>query len=279
MIKKICLITGATNGIGKATARQLLAIGYHVVFTARSMAKAESTVFEFKNSMPNCKVDYFLVNLSSLEEVREFASIFKEKYDRLDVLINNAGVWEKSYQKSKDGFELTFAVNHLSHFLLTNLLLDLITDTEESRIINVSSRLHLNGNLDFDDLNGEKSYNGNKAYANSKLANLLFTRHLAKMLENTKTTVNALMPGVVNTGLFDNFHPLLQKLFRVFLISSEKGAETSVYLATSDDAHRFSGEYFDKKKPAKSSKLSKDSEIAKKLWNISLQMTGLDAKK
>lgn len=223
MNQKICLITGATNGIGKATAKKLLEKGFHVVFTARSMAKAESTIYEFKNSMPGCKVDYFLVDLSSLDEVKSFAENFNKTYDRLDVLINNAGVWEKTYQRSKDGFELTFAVNHLAHFLLTNLLLDLILRTEKSRIINVSSRLHLNGNIDIENINSQKSYNGNKAYANSKLANVLFTRHLAKILENTDTTVNALMPGIVNTGLFDNFHPIIQKIMRIFLITPEKG--------------------------------------------------------
>ncbi len=276
MDNKICLITGATNGIGKATAKKLLEEGFHVVFTARSMAKAESTVYEFKHSVPNCKVDYFLVDLASLEEVREFANKFITNYDRLDVLINNAGVWEKSYQKSKDGYELTFAVNHLAHFLLTNLLLDLIMKTEKSRIINVSSRLHIKGTIDIDNLNKQKAYNGNKAYANSKLANILFTRYLAKKLDDTDTTVNALMPGIVNTGLFDNFPIWIQKLMRIFLISPEKGAQTSVYLATSEDAYRFTGEYFDKKKPASTSKISKDMELAKQLWDTSLEMTKLN---
>ncbi len=275
MDKKICIITGATNGIGKATAKKLLEFGYRVIFTARSMAKAESTLFEFRNTIPECDAEYYLVDLSSLAEVRNFANQIKSDLPRLDVLINNAGVWEKYYQKSAEGFELTFAVNHLSHFLLTNLLLDLIIHTENSRIINVSSRLHLNGSYDFNPKDA-KSYNGNKAYANSKLANVLFTRYLAAMLTGTGTTVNALMPGVVNTGLFDNFHPILQKIMRIFLISPEKGAETSVYLASSEDAYKFTGEYFDKMKPAKSSKLSKDKELAKALWEMSIKMTGLN---
>jgi NAD(P)-dependent dehydrogenase (short-subunit alcohol dehydrogenase family) len=279
MSKKICLITGATAGIGKETARQLAAKGIHVVITARSKEKAAATVQEIKTQYPNASLDYLLCDLSSQQSVRKLAQEFIDTYDRLDILINNAGVFYSELQLTEDGVEMQFAVNHLAHFLLTHLLLDILKQSAPSRIVNVSSDSHYGGNIHFDDLNLSKKYRGRTAYPQSKLANVLFTYELDRMLEDTGVTVNALHPGTVDTAIGNtNSSPIINlgwKVIRMFAIPIEKGAETSVYLATSDEVKDISGKYFEKCKAKKSSRASYDKEAALKLWNVSKQLTGL----
>ncbi|MBD0354155.1 MAG: SDR family NAD(P)-dependent oxidoreductase, partial [Rubrobacteraceae bacterium] len=200
MGEKVCLITGATSGIGKATAMGLANMGASVVMVGRDRGKGEAVMAETKEKSGNASVDLMLADVSSQEEIRRLADEFKEAYPLLDVLINNAGVFRSKRLTTADGIEMTFAVNHLAYFLLTNLLLDVLKASAPSRIVNVSSGEQRNGSIDFDDLQGEKGYKGAKAYSQSKLATVLFTYELARRLEGTGVTANCLHPGVVGTN-------------------------------------------------------------------------------
>lgn len=279
---KIVLITGATNGIGKVAALELAKMGAQVVVVGRSREKTQAVVNEIRAA--NGKVDYLLADLSSMDEVRRLATEFKSKYNRLDVLINNAGAWFSSHQETVDGYEMTFALNHLAYFVLTNLLLDMLKDSAPSRIINVSSDAHRGPALNFDDLHNKKSYStgGFGAYSQSKLANILFTYELARRLQGTNVTVNALHPGFVATGFGHNNGTLMNFMMsimhRIAAISPEKGAETIVYLASSPEVEGISGKYFEKNKAVRSSDQSYDEAAARRLWEVSEQMTELTAK-
>jgi NAD(P)-dependent dehydrogenase (short-subunit alcohol dehydrogenase family) len=279
MDKKICLITGATAGIGKETARQLAARNIHVVFTARNKQKASDTINEIKSSVEGASLDYLLCDLSSQKSIRNMADEFRSSYNRLDILINNAGAVYGELQYSEDGIEMQWAVNHLAPFLLTNLLLDMLKASAPSRIINVSSDSHYRGNINFDDLYHKQKYRPLQVYAQSKLANVLFTYELTRLLEDSEVTSNALHPGLVDTSI-GNTHTkgimsLAWSIVRLFAIPVEKGAATSVYLATSEEVKNISGKYFAQCKPKKSSRASYDRETALKLWNISRELTGL----
>src|SRR5918992_59802 len=281
MGEKICLITGATSGIGKATAMGLANMGASVVMVGRDQGKGEAVMAEIKQKSNNASVDLMLADLSSQEEIRRLADELKEAYPRLDVLINNAGLFRSTRITTADGLEMTFAVNHLACFLLTKLLLDVLKASSPSRIVNVSSGDHSNGTIDFDDLQGEKGYKGPKAYSQSKLANVLFTYELARRLEGTGITANCLHPGA---GVRTNFGSGVTGVFgfmvralRPLMKSPEKGAETSIYLASSPEVEGVSGRYFVKKAEASSSDVSYDERIARRLWEVSAQLTNLPA--
>lgn len=269
---KIILVTGGTSGIGKETVRELAAKGANVVFTARDARKGEEVKREIIRETGNTTVDYLLCDLASFASIRECTKRYEERWERLDVLINNAGVLPQERQQSSDGIELNFAVNFLAPFLLTNLLLPLLRQSAPSRIINVSSSLHTEGKIDFNDLESKKHFDKYKAYAQSKLALILFTKKLAKDLEGSSVTANALHPGIIGTEItmqnVRTMNPLAAFIFKRTLISVSKGAETSVYLATSSDVENVSGEYFDKKKAVKSAPQSYDVVVAEKLWTI-----------
>lgn len=272
---KVCLVTGATQGIGKETARALVKIGADVTIVGRNPERTAAAADELAKERGGAKVDFLLGDLSSMADVRKVASDFRAKHDRLDVLVNNAGVIIMDRTVTKDGYEATFATNHLAYFLLTELLLDLLKKSAPSRIVNVSSAVHTGGKIPFDDLNGEKSYSGTAAYSQSKLANVLFTYELARRLEGTGVTANALHPGVIRSGFGRNNGGWLGfgvKLMAPFLITPEKGARTTVYLASSPDVEGVTGKYFDKCKPVPSSKLSHDESVAKQLWSVSEEM-------
>ncbi len=280
MGEKVCLITGATSGIGKATAMGLATLGASVVMVGRDRGKSEAVMAEIKEKSGNTSVDLMLADLSSQEEIRRLADVFKEAYSRLDVLINNAGLFRSKRFTTADGLETTFAVNHLAYFLLTKLLLDVLKASAPSRIVNVSSGEHSNATIDFDDLQGEKGYKGAKAYSQSKLANVLFTYELARRLEGTGVTANCLHPGVVRTnfgsgvsGVFGFMVRALTPLMR----SPETGAETSIYLASSAEVEGLSGRYFVKKAEARSSDVSYDERLARHLWEVSAELTNLPA--
>jgi NAD(P)-dependent dehydrogenase (short-subunit alcohol dehydrogenase family) len=211
-----------------------------------------------------------------LESIRDFADEFRNKYQQLHILINNAGIWESKRNQSKDSIEMNFAVNHLAPFLLTNLLLDVVKKSAPARIINVASEAHRQGKIYFDDLEFEKNYSSLKSYAQSKLANILFTKKLSQQLKGSGVTVNCLHPGVVSTNLFDKMPKILVKAMGLFMISPEKGAQTTIYLATSPEVENTSGEYFDKSKPKKPNTQALRQDIADKLWEISEKYTGLD---
>jgi retinol dehydrogenase-14 len=279
--EKVCLITGATSGIGKATSMGLANMGASVVMVGRDRGRGEAALAEIKEGSANASVDLMLSDLSSQEQVRRLADEFKETYTRLDVLINNAGGFHSKRITTADGLETTFAVNHLAYFLLTNLLLDVLEASAPSRVVNVSSGDHSNGTIDFDDLQGEKGYKGAKAYSQSKLANVLFTYELARRLEGTGVTANCLHPGA---GVRTNFGSGVSGIFgftvrelRPLLKSPEKGAETSIHLASSPEVQGLSGRYFVKKAGARSSDASRDERTARGLWEVSAELTRLPA--
>lgn len=276
---QIILVTGGTSGIGRETVRALARTGATVVFTARDTAKGEETKKDIVTETGNSAVDYLVCDLASFSSIRACAEEFGRRYEQLDVLINNAGVLPQERQESRDGIELNLAVNYLAPFLLTNLLLPLLRASAPSRVINVSSTMHQEGRVDFDDLESRKHFDKYAAYAQSKLALLLFTKKLARDLAGSGVTMNALHPGVIGTEMtmqnVRKMNPLAAFLFRRTLISPEAGAVTSVYLATSPDVAHISGEYFTKKEVARTAPLAGDTAIAEKLWQVSAEMVGL----
>lgn len=272
MAGKICLITGGSDGIGKVAALELAKQGARVVLICRNPQKGKAVVEEIKEKSQNPKVDLLIADLSLQREVRRVAKEFLEKYDALHVLLNNAGALFLKREVTEEGLELSFALNHMAYFTLTDLLLDTLKKSAPARIINVSSEAHRVGKIDFDDLQGERGYKGFRAYAASKLANIMFTYTLAEKLSGTGVTVNCLHPGTVgsafglnNGGVFG----FLAKLARPLMLTSEKGAETSIYLASSHEVEGVSGKYFAKKAPRRSSKASYNKEVAQKLWEVS----------
>ena len=283
MGEKVCLITGATSGIGKATAMGLANMGASVVMVGRDRGRGDAAMAEIKEKSANASVDLLLADLSSQEQVRRLADDFKEAYPRLDVLINNAGVIRSKRITTADGLETTFAVNHLAYFLLTNLLLDMLKASAPSRIVNVSSGEQRNATIDFDNLQGEKGYKGAKAYSQSKLATVLFTYELARRLEGTGISANCLHPGgrvPVRTNFGSGVSGVFGYMVRALtplMKSPDKGAETSIYLASSPEVEGLSGRYFVKKAEARSSEVSYDERIARRLWEVSAELTNLPA--
>jgi len=279
-MNKLCLITGATSGIGKATAIELAKLGFDLILTGRNEIKgkdiADSLVKKY-----NIKTEYFKCDISSLKDVRNLAGIVKSKYDYLNVLINNAGSRFSNYQKSVDGIELTFATNHLGHFLLTNLLIELMRKTDSSRVINVTSSSHGGKNIEFDEIAFPKNYDRREAYGQSKLANVLFTYELALRLNGTNITANAIDPGGVatNIGKNDGLIPwakhLVYYLIKRELLTPKQGAETVIYLASSEIVKGISGKYFYQKKEKRSSDESYEVSKAKQLWELSEQLCGI----
>lgn len=275
---RICLVTGATSGIGAAAARQLVRLGYTVIIVGRDAKKCMRQIERIRHSNPDMRMDFLQADLSSQRQVRQLAKEFANRYSHLDVLINNAGSIFAKRAVSVDGLEMTFALNHLGYFLLTNLLLDRLKASTSARIINVSSSAHIQGKINFEDLQSEHSYNRNQAYAQSKLANLLFTYTLARRLEGTHVTVNALHPGIVATNLGSNNNWLKTKLRNILkreMISPEEGAKTIVYLATSPDVEGITGNYFYECKVIRSSEESYNITNAEKLWLLSESLTEL----
>ena len=272
---KICLVTGGTSGIGKATAQALAQMGATVVIVGRNASKTAQLVEELRAASGNKNVDALLADLSSQQEVRRLANEFKRKYSHLHVLLNNAGAYFMQRQLSVDGIEMTFALNHLASFLLTDLLLDTIKASAPARIINVSSGAHTSGKIEFDNLQGEQVYRP-RAYDNSKLANILFTMELAHRLEGSGVTVNALHPGFVATGFAKNNGKVIAALVSLFapLVarSPAKGAETSIYLASSPSVEGITGKYFYDSHVVPAAPQATDMVVARKLWAVSAQM-------
>jgi retinol dehydrogenase 12 len=276
MKDKVVLITGATNGIGKVAATELAKQGATVVIVGRSAEKTLATVKEIQEATGHQQqVDYLLADLSSMADVRRLAAEFKKKYSRLDVLINNAGATFTTRQETVDGYEKTFATNHLSYFLLTTELLDLLKASAPSRIVSVSSDAHKVGKFDFEDLQFRNSYGamGFASYGTSKLGNILFTYELARRLEGTGVTANVLHPGVVATGFGHNntgFFRFALKLIQRFTgLTPEQGADTIIYLASSPEVEGITGKYWEKRKQISSSTASYNVETAKRLWEVS----------
>jgi retinol dehydrogenase 12 len=280
--EQVCLVTGASGGIGKVMAREIARQGMQVLVISRNEARCAAAVAEIREATANQQVDYLVADLSSQEQVRELARRFRQQYKRLDVLINNAGGFFMKRLLSEDGIEMTWALNHLSYFLLTNLLSDMLADSSPARVINVSSNAHLSGSINFNDLEGKRFFFGWRAYAQSKLANILFTFELARCLEGSGVTANAMHPGYVATGFgLNNAGPVgfFIRLSHIFAISPEEGAKTGVFLATSPELEGVTGKYFVKQKPVPAAKAAYDQEAARRLWKLSAHRTGLNRSK
>lgn len=277
---KICLVTGATSGIGKATALGLAQQGATVVIVGRSQEKGEAARKEIQEASGNTNVDLLLADLSSQASVRQLAATFQERYDHLQVLINNAGVFLLKRHLTIDGLEMTLAVNHLAPFLLSHLLLDHLKASTPARIVNVCSSSHFAGKITLDDLQLERGYNVWRAYAQSKLAQLLCSYKLARQLEGSGITLNSLNPGFVFTNMgMSNVGPNVQAIARAILSrlgsSPTKGAQTSLYLATSSEVEHTTGAYFDKLILKQSARSSYDQTLQEQVWQESARLVNL----
>ncbi len=273
---KTCVITGATSGIGLATARSLVNQGAHVVLACRDAARGEKARSEITGAGSAGRVEVMPLDLASQRSIRAFADTFRAKHNRLDVLVNNAAIVPLRRETTADGFEMQFGVNHLGPFLLTHVLLDALRAAAPSRIVTVASTVHHGATLDFDDLQSEKRYRVMDVYGRSKLANVMFTYALARRLEGSRVTSNCLHPGVVRSRITRDLPTLLQPLVRVagaFMLSPESGARTSAYLAASRDVDGVTGKYFDKCREARSSRVSHDVDAQERLWTLSEEMT------
>lgn len=274
---KICIITGANAGIGKETAVELAKKGATVVAICRNPEKTVPALEEIKTRSGSSDVHVLYADLSSQKQVRRVAEEFKAKYPRLDVLVNNAGFIQPKKQLTEDGIEIQFATNHLAPFLLTNLLLDHLKNSAPARVVTVSSAGHLMGHMNFEDLDCSKRFNQWRAYCNSKLANILFARELAKRLEGTGVTSNALHPGAVATNFLNSQFALVRMVGNLFMINAEKGARTSVYLASSPEVESVTGEYFANCRKARAKAEAGDPAVMMRLWEESAKLTGLSA--
>ena len=277
MTGKTCIVTGGNSGIGKATALGLARMGATVVIVSRGEEKGEAALADIIAKSGNRSIELMLADMSSQDSVRTLAGDFKARHERLHLLVNNAGVYLTRRNTTVDGLESTFATNHLGPFLLTSLLLDLLEASAPSRIVNVSSDAHNGAKIDFEDLQGQKKFSGWHAYGQSKLAMILFTHELAKKLDGKGVTVNSAHPGVVRTN-FANNNGLVTfgfRLMRPFFISPKTAAKRILYVATSPDLEGVTGKYFNKMREARSSQESYDDNSAKRLWQMSEQLTKL----
>jgi NAD(P)-dependent dehydrogenase (short-subunit alcohol dehydrogenase family) len=274
--ERIIMVTGATGGIGLETARGIAPRGATVIMVGRTLEKTRAAVEQIREQTGNPRVDFLLADLSIQSEVRRLAAVVQEKYARLHVLVNNAGGLFLNGQVSRDGLEMTLALNHLGYYLLTRSLYNLLTASAPARVVNVASLAHLGARIDLQDL----QFSGWKGYKRSKLANIMFSYELARRLEGTGVTVNALSPGLVASGFGMNnrgLFPLAKPLIDLFAVSSARGAETSIHLACSPEVEGVTGKYFTRCKPRRSSAASYDRATAARLWEISARMTGLTA--
>lgn len=278
MQDKVCVVTGATNGIGKETARALAEAGATVALVGRNSEKGRLTLEDLSQTAENPhRLRYFNADFADFAQVRRLSEMLHDAYERLDVLVNNVGAINARRIVTVDGHELTFQVNHLAPFLLTGLLLDLVLTAAPSRIVNLSSAAHLRGHIHFDDLDLERGYGQQRSYAQSKLANVLFTTELAARLKGMQIAVNAVHPGGVQTGFAQNNGDFFQ--FAVWavgplLLTAEQGADTVVYAATAPEMATITGEYLEKRKPARLSAEARDTSVARRLWEVSESLTG-----
>ena len=275
---KTCLISGSSRGIGFETAMELTRMGAHVIITSHNQERAQAACDRINAEFGTERARYYLANYASQDEVKQLAGNIQHDYDQLDILINNVGGWFRKFQPSPDGIEMTFALNHLSYYLLTGYLLPLLQKSPSPRIINVSSNAHFQAKgIQFDDIQFQNNYNTFGVYAHSKLANVLFTYELARRLSGTGLTVNALHPGFVKSELYRNFGvftPLVKLSATMFGKSTVEGAQTSIYLASAPEVAGVTGKYFSECEPKESSPASYDQSQAERLWALSEEMTG-----
>ncbi|QKY68678.1 SDR family oxidoreductase [Lentibacillus sp. CBA3610] len=278
MKHRVAIVTGANSGMGLATSMELVHRGFHVIMACRNSERGEKALQQVKQQSQTNDIEVMKCDLGSLGSIRTFADQFKQRYQTLDVLINNAGVVSLKRETTSDGFESMIGVNHLGHFLLTNLLLKQLKNAEQGRIVTVFSGAHKAGKIHFNDPHLTKKFNVVKGYSQSKLANILFTRELAAHLTNTTVTANCLHPGAVSTNLGVNrktgFGKAIYAALRPFFLTSAEGADTTIYLTTSPDVAKISSEYFYKRKIISTSAKAKDKALAEKLWKWSEQEVG-----
>ena len=280
---KVCIVTGANSGIGKATSLGLAKMGATVVMVCRERTKGEEAQNEIKTKSGNDAIDLLLADLSSQDSIRQLVENFLQHYTQLHVLVNNAGGVNLSRRVTVDGFEMTFAVNYLAPFLLTNLLLDKLKASAPARIVNVSSESHESAYIKMDDLQLEKKYRFMRAYGQSKLALVLFTYELARRLQGTGVTANCLHPGFVATNIGQSGvgrvgRSIVKLIFSSLGISPEEGAKTSIYLASSPDIEGVTGKYFVKSIPVRSAPISYDESLQRQLWEESAKLVNLPVK-
>lgn len=274
--RKTCLITGSSSGIGKETAIELSRKGFRVIMLCRDSEKSRKAWEEVKELVGDNDVDLVYANLSSLDSIRKAADEIANKYNVIDVLINNAGVFKRKLSMSDDGIEMNLAVNFLAPFLLTNLLLPLLKKSDSARIINLTSELYKDGKVDFEKDVTTKKYNGNKVYADSKLLIVLFTYQLAKILKDENITVNCVHPGVVQTDVFREFPKWVNWMLGLFISKPEDGAKPSIYLASSDEVKNISGKYFSKMKVKVTTEVTHDENVRQYVWDYASKLTGLE---
>ena len=280
MKEKVCIVTGANSGIGKITALELAKLGATVVMLCRDKDRGEEAQSEIKTESENESIDLMLADLSSQQSIRQFASDYQKKYDKLHVLINNAGVNPSKRYETVDGIEKTFAINTLAPFLLSNLLLKTLKNSIPARIINVASGMQ-SKSINFDNLQSKKYFRSWKAYSRSKTALILITYEFARRLNGSGITVNCLHPGFTKTNITRDYKGIIKfftKIIFRFAKSPEEGAETSIYLASSPEVEGVSGKYFINKKEAKSKDITYDTSVAKKLWDVCANLTKLNGK-
>ena len=278
-VRKTCLVTGATSGIGLPTARALAQAGCRVIIVSRNPGKCERVSAELRDRTGNREVDFIAADLSLMAAVRRAAAEFRGRYDRLDVLINNAGISPARRRETAEGYEQTFALNHLGHFLFTNLLLELLLASSPARVINVTSGIYRQGKLDFDDLHLRKKFSAMRVYANSKLANVLFTVELARRMEGKGVTVNAMTPGLTRTNIGQDeggFFAWSKRLADFFGGKTpEQGADTLIWLATAPEFDSVTGRLYMGRRELAMAGKARDPDLARRLWEVSEQLTGL----
>jgi len=275
---KVCLITGANSGIGYITAREIARLKAHVIMACRNKQRGEDALKKIKTEVgEDCKVELMLVDLSSLESVRDFVKEFKSKSLPLHILINNAAILNQTYAKTIDGIEMQLGTNHMGPFLLTLSLLEVLKASAPSRIVNVASGLYTGGKLDFSDINLEKkgAFAAMSCYKRTKLCNILFTYELARRLQGTKVAVNAVHPGFVSTELTRDSGAFVKAIVKASAKSPVQGAQTSVYIAASPDVEGQTGKYYAKCQEQTTNSMSHDQDLIQKLWDLSLKLTGL----
>lgn len=278
MNNKLCVITGANSGIGFETTKALAQKGAYLVMVCRNEDKAEAARAQIIEETSNPGIEIVLCDFAIQAEIRKAAKEIKERYEKIDVLINNHGFLASEKEETVDGLEKTFAVNHIGYFLFTNLLLDHIKAADSGRIVNVASAAHRAGEFDPENIQLDSNFTPWKAYGNSKLFNIMFTKELARKLVDTNVTANSLHPGVVASNFAQSGSWIMKTLFTIgkpFFISSRKGAETSIYLASSDEVKNVNGAYFKNKRAATPKKIARDEEAAKELWDISKKLCGI----
>ncbi len=288
MSGKYCLVTGANSGIGKEISLGLLKMGAHVTMLCRDLGRGQAALEEIREGSGNKSVDLIIADLASQRQIRKAAHDYQDRYEKLHVLVNNAGIVMDKRVLTEDGIEMTFAVNYLACFLLTNLLINTLKNSSPARVVNLSSMAHRAATIDFNNLQGEKTYNRDASYAQSKLADILFTYELARRLEGTGVTVNCVCPGGVYSTLWEDSSKIVNGFFKLFMKGTEEGARLPVYLACSPEVEGISSKYFQtgqhlrfqhvnpKGTITRSSAETYKTDVAKKLWAVSEKLTGLN---